>query len=161
MPFTLFVARSATRLRRFLRSRAGLTLVLVAVAMASVAALCRPAVADRPKDAPPNILFILIDDMGCPDPACYGHPFHETPNIDRLAKQGMKFTDFYAATPVCSSTRSTIQSGQYSARTGVTDFIPGHWRPFEKLVVPPIDHHLKEGVKTPGDVLKQLMSAAE
>ena len=55
----------------------------------------------------PNIVFILIDDMGWPDVACYGHAFHETPNIDRLCAQGMKFTDFYAATPVCSSTRST------------------------------------------------------
>jgi uncharacterized sulfatase len=101
----------------------------------------------------PNIVFMLIDDMGWPDVACYGHRFHETPVIDRLARDGMKFTDFYAATPVCSSSRSTIMTGQYSARTGVTDFIPGHWRPFEKLVVPKIDHHLQDGVKTPGDVL--------
>jgi arylsulfatase A len=102
----------------------------------------------------PNIVFLLIDDMGWPDVACYGHKFHETPVIDQLAREGMKFTNFYAATPVCSSTRSTIQTGQYSARTGITDFIPGHWRPFEKLVVPPIDHYLKEGVKTPGNALK-------
>ncbi len=104
--------------------------------------------------AKPNIVFLLIDDMGWPDVACFGHEFHETPVIDQLARDGMKFTNFYAATPVCSSTRSTIQTGQYSARTGVTDFIPGHWRPFEKLVVPAIDHNLREGVKTPGDVLK-------
>jgi uncharacterized sulfatase len=102
----------------------------------------------------PNILFLLIDDMGWPDVQCYGHEFHETPVIDSLAREGVRFTDFYAATPVCSSTRSTIQSGQYSARTAITDFIPGHWRPFEKLVVPEIEHHLQEGVKTPGDVLK-------
>ncbi len=110
--------------------------------------------AARAEKRPPNIVFLLIDDMGWPDLACYGHKFHETPNIDRLAAQGMKFTDFYAATPVCSSTRSTIQTGQYSARTGITDFIPGHWRPFEKLVVPPIEHHLPSGVKTPGDLLR-------
>jgi len=102
----------------------------------------------------PNIVFILIDDMGWPDVACYGHPFHETPHIDRLCSQGMKFTDFYAATPVCSSTRATIQSGQYAARVGITDFIPGHWRPFEKLVVPPIENALPESIKTPGDALK-------
>ena len=101
----------------------------------------------------PNIVFILIDDMGWPDPACYGHQFHETPHVDRLAAEGVKFTDFYAATPVCSSTRGTIQSGQYSARVGITDFIPGHWRPFEKLVVPPIEHVLPASIKTPGDVL--------
>lgn len=102
----------------------------------------------------PNILFILADDMGWPDVATFGHQFHETPVVDQLARDGMKFTDFYAATPVCSSTRSTIQSGQYSARTGITDFIPGHWRPFEDLIVPEIDHHLRDGVQTPGDVLK-------
>ncbi|MDP6556110.1 MAG: sulfatase [Pirellulaceae bacterium] len=101
----------------------------------------------------PNIVFILADDMGWPDLACYGHAFHETPVLDALASQGMKFSNFYA-TPVCSSTRSTILSGQYSARTGITDFIPGHWRPFERLVVPEIDHHLKDGVRTPGDALQ-------
>ncbi len=101
----------------------------------------------------PNIVFILADDMGWPDLGCYGHAFHETPVLDALARQGMKFSNFYA-TPVCSSTRSTIQTGQYSARTGITDFIPGHWRPFEKLVVPEIDHHLKAGVQTPGDALQ-------
>lgn len=101
----------------------------------------------------PNIVFILADDMGWPDLACYGHPFHETPVLDALAAEGMKFSNFYA-TPVCSSTRSTILTGQYSARTGITDFIPGHWRPFEKLVVPEIDQHLKEGVRTPGDLLQ-------
>ena len=102
----------------------------------------------------PNIVFLLIDDMGWPDLACYGHKLHETPVIDRLAGQGMKFTNFYAATPVCSSTRSTIQTGQYSARTGITDFIPGHFRPFEKLTVPPIEHRLNDDIRTPGDVLK-------
>lgn len=111
------------------------------------------AFAAEPKSRP-NIVFLLIDDMGWPDVACYGHKFHETPAIDQLARQGMKFTDFYAATPVCSSTRSTIQTGQYSARTCITDFIPGHWRPFEKLVVPPIEHHLQAGIKTPGDALR-------
>ncbi|MHC4404471.1 MAG: sulfatase [Planctomycetota bacterium] len=101
----------------------------------------------------PNTVFLLIDDMGWPDVACYGHPFHETPHIDRLCAGGMRFTDFYAATPVCSSTRGTIQSGQYAARVGITDFIPGHWRPFEKLVVPPIENVLPPSIRTPGDAL--------
>ena len=105
-------------------------------------------------NATPNIVFLLIDDMGWPDVACYGHEFHETPNIDRLAAQGMRFTDFYAASPVCSSTRCSIQSGQYPARVGITDFIPGHWRPFEKLVVPPIENELPAQLKTPGDALR-------
>jgi hypothetical protein len=61
----------------------------------------------------PNIVFILIDDMGWPDVTCYGSKFHETPNIDRLASQGMKFSDAYAACPVCSPTRASIMAGQY------------------------------------------------
>lgn len=101
----------------------------------------------------PNIVFILADDMGWADPACYGHKFHETPVLDQLARDGIRFTNFYAATPVCSSTRSTIQSGQYSARTGITDFIPGHWRPFEKLIVPKVDSHLDTKIQTPGHLL--------
>ena len=101
----------------------------------------------------PNIIFILSDDMGWADPACYGHQFHETPVIDQLARDGVRFTNFYAATPVCSSTRSTIQSGQYSARTRITDFIPGHWRPFEKLIVPKVDSHLSTTIQTPGHLL--------
>jgi len=83
-----------------------------------------------------NFVFILIDDMGWPDLGCYGNKFHETPNIDRLARQGMRFTDAYAACPVCSPTRASIVAGQYPARLGITDFIPGHWRPYEKLRVP-------------------------
>ena len=84
----------------------------------------------------PNIIFILIDDMGWTDVVCYGSKFHETPNIDRLARQGMRFTDAYAACPVCSPTRASILAGQYPARVGITDFIPGHQRPWEKLKVP-------------------------
>ena len=84
----------------------------------------------------PNIVFILIDDLGWADIGAYGNRFHETPNIDRMAREGMRFTDAYAACPVCSPTRASIVSGQYPAHVGVIDFIPGHWRPFEKLRVP-------------------------
>ena len=84
----------------------------------------------------PSFVFFLIDDLGWSDIGCYGNKFNETPNIDRLAAQGMRFTDAYAACPVCSPTRASIVSGQYPARVGIIDFIPGHWRPFEKLTVP-------------------------
>jgi len=67
---------------------------------------------------------------------CYGNTFHEAPNIDKLAKSGMRFTNAYAACPVCSPTRASIQSGQYPARVGVIDFITGHWRPYEEVIVP-------------------------
>lgn len=71
----------------------------------------------------PNIVFILMDDLGWRDLSCYGSSFYETPNLDRLARQGMRFTDAYAACPVCSPTRASILSGKYPANVGVTDWI--------------------------------------
>lgn len=72
-----------------------------------------------------NILFILVDDLGYSDIGCYGNTLHETPNVDRLAKEGVRFTDAYAACAVCSPTRASIQTGQYPIRFGITDWIPG------------------------------------
>jgi len=74
----------------------------------------------------PNIVFILIDDMGWKDLGCYGTSFYETPNIDRLAREGMRFTDAYAACPVCSPTRASILTGKYPATVGITDWIDAH-----------------------------------
>ena len=71
----------------------------------------------------PNILFVLIDDLGWRDLACYGSEFYETPNLDRLASEGMTFTDAYAACPVCSPTRASLLTGKYPATVGVTDWI--------------------------------------
>jgi len=73
----------------------------------------------------PNFIFILLDDMGWRDVGCFGSAFHESPSIDRLASQGMKFTDAYAACPVCSPTRASIMTGKYPARLALTNFIPG------------------------------------
>lgn len=119
--------------------------------------LASPTVALNASESPqltkPNIILILIDDMGWPDPACFGHNFHETPHIDQLASDGVRFTDFYAACPVCSPTRASIQAGQYQARLHLTDFIPGHWRPFEKLIVPDNAPHLPLEIVTPAEVL--------
>jgi arylsulfatase A len=87
-------------------------------------------------EGPWNFVFFLVDDMGWPDTGCYGNTFNESPNVDRLASQGMRFTDAYAACPVCSPTRASIMTGKYPAHLGITDFITGHWRPYEKLRVP-------------------------
>ena len=84
----------------------------------------------------PNVIFILVDDLGQTDLGCYGSPFYETPHIDRLASQGMKFTQAYSACTVCSPTRASFLTGQYPARLHITDWIPGHARPFAKLAVP-------------------------
>ncbi|MEO9594168.1 sulfatase [Rhodopirellula bahusiensis] len=84
----------------------------------------------------PNILLILIDDLGWKDIGCYGNDFVETPHIDQLAAEGLLFTNFYASGAVCSPTRSALQSGQNQARIGITAHIPGHWRPFERVITP-------------------------
>ena len=71
----------------------------------------------------PNIVFVLVDDMGWTDLGCFGSEYFETPNIDGLAQQGMRFTNAYAACAVCSPTRAAVMTGRYPARVGVTDWI--------------------------------------
>src|SRR4051812_28772728 len=67
----------------------------------------------------PNIVFILADDLGYTDLACYGSKYYETPNIDRLAADGMRFTNGYSCGPNCQPSRAALMSGQYGPRTGV------------------------------------------
>jgi len=71
----------------------------------------------------PNIIFVLADDLGWAELGCYGNRFNETPNLDKLASEGMKFTDAYAAAPVCSPYRAALMTGQYPARVGITDYL--------------------------------------
>ena len=68
----------------------------------------------------PNVIMILVDDMGWMDSSTYGSKYYQTPNMSRLAKEGMLFTDAYAASPLCSPTRASIMSGQYPARLRMT-----------------------------------------
>jgi len=75
------------------------------------------------KSGKPNIIFILADDLGWAELGCYGNTFNETPNLDRLASQGMRFTDAYAPAPVCSPTRASLLTGQYPARVGIIDYL--------------------------------------
>jgi arylsulfatase A-like enzyme len=91
-------------------------------------------------DTRPNIIFILIDDMGWRDLGCYGSSFYETPNIDRLAAQGMQFSNAYAACPVCSPTRASILTGKYPGRLRLTNWLIGEER--GKLLEVPYVKHL-------------------
>ena len=75
------------------------------------------------KISKPNIIFILADDLGWAELGCYGNTFNETPHLDKLAQQGMLFTDAYAAAPVCSPYRAALMTGQYPARIGITDYL--------------------------------------
>ena len=102
----------------------------------------------------PNIIFFLIDDWGWTDAGCFGSKVYETPHVDRLAAQGMKFTQAYAACTVCSPTRSAIMTGKYPARTHITDYIPGHHRPAAKLKIPDWTMHLALEEKTIAEELK-------
>ncbi|MBI9019190.1 MAG: sulfatase [Phycisphaerae bacterium] len=80
------------------------------------------ALAQNQVKAKPNFLFILVDDLGWTDLGCFGSTFYETPNIDKLCASGMKFTNAYAACPVCSPTRASIMAGKYPSRMDTTDY---------------------------------------
>jgi arylsulfatase A-like enzyme len=102
---------------------------------------------------PLNFIFVLVDDMGWADAACYGSRFHETPNIDRLAAEGMRFTNAYAAAPVCSPTRASIMTGKYPARLHLTDWIPGENRSV-KLKAVPFEQQMPSSEQTIAEALK-------
>ena len=78
------------------------------------------------KSRPPNVILVLVDDLGMTDLSCYGSKFYETPHIDQLAKEGVRFTQAYSACTVCSPTRAALMTGKYPARLHLTDWIPGH-----------------------------------
>jgi arylsulfatase A-like enzyme len=90
---------------------------------------------------PPNFIVILIDDMGWADSSTYGSDYYETPNLTRLAKEGMLFTDAYAAAPLCSPTRASILSGQYPARLRMTVAITSKDVPVPKALPPEGDKY--------------------
>ncbi len=105
--------------------------------------------------APPNIIFVLVDDMGWTDLGCYDSDYYETPHVDKLAAQGMRFTDAYAACTVCSPSRASIMTGQYPARLHITDWIDGHKYPFAKLRVPDWTMRLATNIPNLARMLKQ------
>ncbi len=116
-----------------------------------VAANESPASAVRP-----NIVMILIDDLGWADAGCYGSTFYETPHIDRLAAEGMRFTNAYAACPVCSPTRASIMTGRYPARLHLTDFLVGTRKRIDSPVLPaPYVHQLPLEEVTVAEILKK------
>ena len=81
-----------------------------------------------------NIVLFLIDDLGWMDVGCNGSTYYQTPNIDRLADEGVRFTDAYAACAVCSPTRAAVLTGKYPARLLLTDWLPsGRWNPKAKM----------------------------
>jgi len=116
---------------------------------------------DESPSPTPNIVYFLVDDLGWTDLGCYGSTFYETPNIDRLAASGMRFTSAYAACPVCSPTRASILTGRYPVRTSITDFIspsgnnqPDNWKRKTPLLPAPYSDRLQHSEVTIAEHLK-------
>ncbi len=120
----------------------------------------------------PNVILIFVDDLGWADLSSYGSKYYETPNLDKLAAGGVKFTDAYAAAAICSPSRSALMTGKYPARTGITDWIRASFQNAEvqydgknkkeyerdltqRLKVPPIPFELPLSEKTTAEYLKE------
>ena len=107
--------------------------------------------------AKPNIVFILIDDMGWADGGCFGSKYYRTPSLDTLAAAGMRFTQAYAACAVCSPSRAAIMTGKYPARLHLTDWIPGEGAPKNsRFRIPVWQQHLPLEETTVAEALKRL-----
>ena len=104
---------------------------------------------------PPNVVLIVADDLGAMDLGCYGSKFHRTPHLDKLAADGMRFTQSYSACPVCSPSRAAIMTGQYPPRFQLTDWLPGRGdRPDQRLKRPTLRDHLPLEATTIAELLK-------
>ncbi len=124
--------------------------------------LAAPTLLFAKPPARPNVVFLLVDDLGWRDLGCFGSTFYETPNVDRLAATGMRFTQAYAACPVCSPTRASILTGKYPERTGITDYIsparsnqPEKWDRRTRLLPAPYSDRLALGETTLAETLKE------
>ena len=95
-------------------NRSGKVLSFILLSFAPASNLCAHAAAK-----PPNIVIILADDLGYGDLGCYGHPTIRTPNLDRMAAEGMRFTDFYVAACVCTPSRAALLTGRLPIRSGM------------------------------------------
>lgn len=121
----------------------------------------------------PNIVLVLVDDMGWMDLSCQGSDYFQTPRIDQLAKEGMRFTDAYAACAVCSPTRAAVMTGRWPSRLGVTDWIRARFQrggigtpkrnpteyvggPKRKLLCPPNPFWLEHAETTAAELLQPL-----
>jgi arylsulfatase A-like enzyme len=112
---------------------------------------CQGGIEDGPH---PNIILILADDLGWNQLGCYGGPY-QTPYIDDLARQGMRFTDAYASAPVCSPTRAALMTGKYPARLHLTDFIKGSLCPDSLLRQPDWQKYLPLDEITLGEIFRE------
>ena len=94
-----------------------------------------PAVAAEQPKRPPNVVFIFTDDQGYGDVGCYGAKGFTTPNLDRMAKQGVKFTQFYVSQPVCSASRTSLLTGCYANRLGIHGALGPGWLAAYEMII--------------------------
>ncbi len=130
--------------------------VRVGRALAILALIAVPA-AGAARAAPPHVLLVVVDDLGWMDLGCQGNARLHTPRIDALAKQGVRFTNAYAASPVCSPTRAALITGQTPARLGITQHGkdgPQFWPPNRKVQPPPAAHVLPLATVTVAERLR-------
>lgn len=127
--------------------------IIALTALPVVVLACVPAVAmaaDARTPARPNIIFVLTDDQGWGDAATWGHPYLETPHLDRLTREGRRFGQFYVANPVCSPSRTAFMTGRYPARFGIHGHFATHEQNAARAMpnwldpqVPTITRHLQ------------------
>jgi len=125
-----------------------LAALAIAAAPSSFLMAAQPSPATRP-----NIVFILMDDLGWADVGCFGSRLLETPNIDQLAQQGMRFTDAYATSPVCLPSRASLLTGKYPQRFGLT-WIHKGVKPMLRKILPASKHTLPLESSTIAEALK-------
>jgi arylsulfatase A-like enzyme len=123
--------------------------------LAASTAAAADSVPSVPLPAKPNIIVILADDLGWTDLGCQGSDLYRTPNLDALASRGMRFTNAYAACPVCSPSRAALLTGQYPARLHLTDWIPGKGSKGRKLQEPQWTESLPPEAPTIAELLQQ------
>ncbi|MCA9418119.1 MAG: sulfatase-like hydrolase/transferase, partial [Candidatus Omnitrophica bacterium] len=109
-----------------------------------------PGPASCEGDRPPNFVIIFADDLGYGDLGCYGHPTLRTPNLDRMAAEGMRFTDFYSAAPVCTPSRAALMTGRLPVRSGMCSDTRRVLFPDSAGGIPESEVTLAEGLKQKG-----------
>jgi uncharacterized sulfatase len=123
----------------------------ITIALLTILSSCSSEKSTNTENKKPNILFVFIDDMGYADLGCYGRQDVHTPNIDRLASEGILFTQFYVNAPICSPSRTAVTTGQYPAKWGINSYIDNRkananrgMKNFLSLTAPSVARNLKQ-----------------
>lgn len=138
------------------------SIYIIAIILLSACNTSKKEKTESPEATKPNVLFILVDDLGIQDLSLTGSTYYETPNIDRLAKKSVQFTQGYASSRVCSPSRASIMTGKSTARHGITDWIGAktgeNWRStnrHNKMLPAEYMHHLNKKDTTLAEAFKQ------